>query len=502
MVSDARFGTTNNYAIAPLTSDPGSVTNPAVGSTNLSGTLAAVDASGRPVFPSLFITDVTTTSASTAGDWQSGGTAYPPHAVFGTWKGAVTIVDQTHSPVAGQRESGHADPAKNDWNLAGGGSSVPTSGGKTPQDEGYGAEIRWNVAQLSALLPGHSYRFYFMVPDGDQNQNGGDCGQGCVYIFNINSNTVSIITVTNIAACPGSSATFSTEVSGIGPSPPLSVEFDGTALARQTNGSLTIDPVAATNAGTYQVVVTGAVNSVTNIATLTVSTNTTATALTPISGGACPGGSVTYSTVASGTGPFTYQWSMNGTALTGQTTNSFTIPSVSSSDAGTYSVLVGGACNNVTNSTVLVVNTPTTATALPPTVTANPGSSATLTTTASGTGPFNLRPVDLQRRAHQRPDEQQPDDQPGGTDQRGQLPRGGYRRLQQKVTNCTTFNVNTPTTATILGFSSLVLCPGNNGSLSTTASGTGPFSYQWSKNGSAISGQTASDITIALGQFD
>src|SRR5258707_3721251 len=68
------------------------------------------------------------------------------------------------------------DPAKNDWNL---GASDPVPAGLV--DQGYGAEVRWDVAKLG-LLPGHTYRLYFMVHDGDQNKAGGDSGQGCAYV--------------------------------------------------------------------------------------------------------------------------------------------------------------------------------------------------------------------------------------------------------------------------------------------------------------------------------
>ena len=33
------------------------------------------------------------------------------------------------------------------------------------------------------LIPGHLYRLYFMVHDGDQNHTGGDVGQDCVYLY-------------------------------------------------------------------------------------------------------------------------------------------------------------------------------------------------------------------------------------------------------------------------------------------------------------------------------
>ena len=62
----------------------------------------------------------------------------------------------------------------------------------------------------------------------------------------------------------------------------------------------------------HSVVTTGAANSVTNSATLTVNTPTTTSQLTQFPNGVCPGNSPTFSTVASGTGPFTYMWSKSG----------------------------------------------------------------------------------------------------------------------------------------------------------------------------------------------
>ena len=46
-------------------------------------------------------------------------------------------------------------------------------------NEGYGNECRWNLTTLN-LIPGHQYRLYFMVHDGDSNKSGGDVGQACV----------------------------------------------------------------------------------------------------------------------------------------------------------------------------------------------------------------------------------------------------------------------------------------------------------------------------------
>jgi Flp pilus assembly protein TadG len=176
VVKSATGSTTTNYAIAPLTADPSSAFNPAVGASIAQG---GIDPAQRPMFPALFITDITGNPTSRAGDWQQGSKeAIPPSAVFGTWKGAVEVVDPTQSsPSKRYTVTPDADPAKNGWNL-GPGSDPPPAG---TSGEGWGAEVRWNVDSLG-LQVGHAYRMQFMVHDGDQHQTGGDTGEACMTV--------------------------------------------------------------------------------------------------------------------------------------------------------------------------------------------------------------------------------------------------------------------------------------------------------------------------------
>jgi hypothetical protein len=164
--------TTTDYPVSPLLTNPGSVIDPQIGTAASSGDQAGTDLSGRPLYPALYITDTTADPSSLAGDWQSGGTPIPPHAVFGTWKAAVRSVDNTRSPAV-VTVTPDDDPQQNHWNL-GAGDAVPPG----LVDQGFGAEVRWDASRLN-LIPGHTYRFYFMVHDGDQNKSGGDTGHGC-----------------------------------------------------------------------------------------------------------------------------------------------------------------------------------------------------------------------------------------------------------------------------------------------------------------------------------
>ena len=170
VVKSASGMTTTDYTVSPLAASPSSVTNPQTGTNLLTGDQSGLDASLRPMWPALFVTEITTNSNSKAGDWQQGGRPISPNAVFGTWKAAVRTVDNTVSPPT-VTIAPDADPAKNNWNLGGG--ATPPAG---LNSQGFGTEARWNVA----LVPGHSYRLQVIVHDGDQNKVGGDSGEACV----------------------------------------------------------------------------------------------------------------------------------------------------------------------------------------------------------------------------------------------------------------------------------------------------------------------------------
>jgi hypothetical protein len=112
--------------------------------------------------------------------------------------------------------------------------------------------------------------------------------------------------------------------------------------------------------------------SVTNssIVALTLSTADPAVAIPPQNATVNYGGSATFSIVPYGTGPFTYQWLMNGSPLNngptgsgsivaGATSSNLTISGVSCADSGSYSVILADGHGSVPSSNgVLTVNDP------------------------------------------------------------------------------------------------------------------------------------------------
>jgi hypothetical protein len=170
VVTTAAGSTTTEYPVSPLSASPDSVLNPETGTNGLTGDQSGLDPSLRPLWPVLYVTDITSDSSSRAGDWQMGGRPINPNAVFGTWKSAVRTVDKTTAPAKIQ-VTPDPDPPKNNWSLI---VNDPIPAGV--KNEGWSSEVRWAVT----FRAGHSYRLQVIVHDGDQNKVGGDCGEACI----------------------------------------------------------------------------------------------------------------------------------------------------------------------------------------------------------------------------------------------------------------------------------------------------------------------------------
>lgn len=145
----------------------------------LVGDRTIADPFGRPYFPSLFITDITTDPNSRAGDWQFGGTPIQPDDIFGTWKAAV---------ITGTKITVDADPKTGNTTMGAGSNPLPVGA----SSEKFLTEVRWNLSALPLTL-GHQYRFQFIAHDGDQNKVGGDVGQACLNVDTADPRLIDVI---------------------------------------------------------------------------------------------------------------------------------------------------------------------------------------------------------------------------------------------------------------------------------------------------------------------
>src|SRR6185369_4629178 len=214
----------------------------------------------------------------------------------------------------------------------------------------------------------------------------GICGNAATNSATLTVNEDLVVSVSPQAAtnCPGTTATFTVGASGTS----LNYQWykNSAILLGQTNGTLVLNNVSASDVATYTVVANGICgNAATNSATLTLNQNVAVTGA-PISLTNCPGSSATFVVNASGTG-LNYQWYRAGTPMAGQTSSTLVLPSVSASDADSYSVVVSGSCgNSVTNIAALKVNQNIGVATAPQSITNCPGFSATFTVNAFGTG--------------------------------------------------------------------------------------------------------------------
>jgi hypothetical protein len=174
--------------------------------------------------------------------------------------------------------------------------------------------------------------------------------------------------------CQGSTASFSTTASGTGP-----FHYAWTVDGSSFNGdSSSVNvPTDSLSVGNHSVsvTVTGTCGSATQSAALTVQANTATTK--PNDQSVCQGSTVSFSTTASGTGPFTFAWKHGATVLhsgdlggrvtitSGSTSSTLTIGNAQPGDAGGYTVDTTGTCGTASQSANLAVNS------TPPTITFN-----------------------------------------------------------------------------------------------------------------------------------
>ena len=165
------------------------------------------------------------------------------------------------------------------------------------------------------------------------------------------------------------SAMFTVAATGT-PSPSYQWLENGSAIPGATSATYITQPTTITdNGATFSVIVSNGESTLTsNPATLTVTNAPGSVGPTivaqPVSQTVVAGSQAQFIVVAGGNGPFTYQWILNGVAIVGATSATYTIPAVSSSDSGSiFSVKVSNAGGSVTsaNATLTVTATgPTT----------------------------------------------------------------------------------------------------------------------------------------------
>jgi len=163
----------------------------------------------------------------------------------------------------------------------------------------------------------------------------------------------------------GSNVTFAVSVSG---SPTITYQWrkDGSALAGATSSTLTLLNVQADHIGLYDVVISNSVGTtLSNAATLDVQPVAPSITGQPANQTPGTGGSASFTVVAIGTEPLTYQWFKDGNALantgivSGADSATLRLVGVSAADVGSYAVVVTNALGSATsNAASLAITAP------------------------------------------------------------------------------------------------------------------------------------------------
>ena len=297
-------------------------------------------------------------------------------------------------------------------------------------------------------------------------------------------------------ATAGQTATFTVEATGTAP---LRYQWkkNGTDIGDATSSTYTTPATSLTDSGTeYSVVVSNELGTATSSVGILTVTSVPIISTQPAVKTVTAGETAAFSVTAAGTAPLSYQWKKGGTDISGATSSSYTTPATSLADSGAaYSVVVSNELGTATSEAViLTVTMAPVITTQPVAKTVNPGATATFSVTATGTAPFSYQ---WQKNGT---------DISGATSSTYTTPAASNANNNESFTvvvtnshgsatsNAAILSVNVPPTITTQPVN-VTVTVGQTATFSVTATGTAPLSYQWKKNGTDISGATASTYT-------
>ncbi|MFM7839823.1 MAG: MBG domain-containing protein, partial [Chitinophagaceae bacterium] len=308
----------------------------------------------------------------------------------------------------------------------------------------------------------------------------GDCGSVTSSAASIRIKTVTSITSQPVGGliCPGNQKTLTVVAAGEG----LTYQWqkEGVNISQATSATY-----YATEAGNYQVVVTGDCGTVTSASVQVALRTATSITSQPIGADLCPGLTLSLSVTAVGDN-ITYQWKRDGAVITNATNSSYT-----ATIAGTYTVDVVGTCGSTTSaSAVLRFKTVTSITSQPTGATICPGSTQALSVQAVGEG------LSYQWQKDGQPIALATSSIFSATD------AGSYTVVVKGDCGTVTSSaaIITLKNATIINTQPVggAICPGGSLQLSVSATGDN-LSYQWKRDGVAIANATSSSYLATLG---
>lgn len=303
----------------------------------------------------------------------------------------------------------------------------------------------------------------------------------------------------------GATATFSVSASGSGLQ--YAWQRNGTPIPGAAAPTYITPPLAlADNGAAYAVRVSnggGAVLS--QPVSVTVQPVAPAIVVQPQAASADDGAEVTFAVHASGSQPFTYQWSRDGVAIPGATASSYALAPAGLADHGaTFSVQVGNVAGNATSQAAsLVVR------AVPPHIDLAPqaqtvpdGNTAHFSVSAHGSGTLAYQ-WEINGQAVPGAMSAQYDRTAAYADNGAQVRVVVTSAYGSAASTAATLTVDPRAPVLFREPQSVTMSTGATTTFTVTAGGTVPLTYQWQRSNDAgstwsdIAGATAPDFTLA-----
>ncbi len=295
--------------------------------------------------------------------------------------------------------------------------------------------------------------------------------------------------------CEGSEVAFNVEATG---TEPLSYQWkrDGENITGANENTYRIPIVSMDDAGSYGAIVSNCCGTVESIIAELAVNPKSSIQIQPADQVVCEGSEASFSIQATGTEPLAYQWKKNGENITGASSSVYSIPVVSASDAGDYSVIVSSCCCGwiESNPASLIVITKPSILVQPVSQSNCEGAEVSFSVEAIGSEPFSYQWMK------------------DGAEILGENAgvysisntaindSGGYSAV---VSNCCGLTISNVAALTIGAKPSIVVqpvsqmvCEGAPVTFGVEATGTEPLAFQWMKDGLIIDNATASSFSI------
>jgi Abnormal spindle-like microcephaly-assoc'd, ASPM-SPD-2-Hydin len=310
---------------------------------------------------------------------------------------------------------------------------------------------------------------------------------------------------TSRAVAAGQIASFSIATTGTAP---LTYQWmkNGAAISGANSSNYSTPVTTISDNGTrFTASVSNSTRTVTsNIATLTVTSKVAAPSISaqPVGRTVTAGQASSFSVTASGTATLTYQWMKNGAAISGANAASYITPATKTTDSGSqFAVTVRNSSGSVTSSSAMLT---VTAAAVAPSISTQPvsrtvttGQTSSFSVTASGTATLTYQWMKNGAAISGANAASYITPATKTTDTGSQFAVTVRNSSGSVTSSSAMLTVTAAAVAPSISTQPVgrTVTAGQTSSFSVTASGTATLTYQWMKNGAAISGANAASYT-------